>query len=179
VVTTINITKFNLLLSASSNPAFEGTSVILSSSSALAYTVLAWEPAYLFPFQNAATQRMTADTSRTVTVTGESSAGCIDTARLFVEIKTYNDFFVPNAFSPNGDGKNDIFIPMGTTISKGKMRIFNQWGGMLFETENISQGWNGMSKGKLQPVGIYVYEVQVTMLNGSLVSRKGYVNLIR
>jgi hypothetical protein len=45
-----------------------------------------------------------------------------------LEVKEYNDFFIPNAFSPNGDGKNDLFLPMGTTIAKGKMSVFNQWG---------------------------------------------------
>ncbi len=68
---------------------------------------------------------------------------------------------------------------MGTTIGKGKMRIFNQYGEMIFATDNLTKGWDGSYKGRPQPIGIYVYEVQVTMLNGTEITRKGFVNLIR
>jgi gliding motility-associated-like protein len=98
---------------------------------------------------------------------------------LLVEIKEYSDFFVPNAFSPNSDGKNDVFLVMGTTIEKGKVRIFNQWGEQLFATDDITKGWDGSYKGRPQPVGIYVYEVHVIMRNGKEGKKKGFINLIR
>jgi gliding motility-associated-like protein len=179
VVTTINISTSNLALTASANPAFAGTTVTLTTSSSSGYRTIAWQPAHLFPLQTASTQRITADTSRMIKVIAESNAGCIDTAQLFVEVKEFTDFFIPNAFTPNGDGKNDLFLLMGTTINKGRIRIFNQWGEMLFATEDVRKGWDGTFKGKPQPVGIYVYEVHVTMNNGTEIKKKGFINLIR
>ncbi|HEX8332367.1 MAG TPA: gliding motility-associated C-terminal domain-containing protein, partial [Segetibacter sp.] len=179
VVTNINVTTFRLSLTASANPAFAGTTVFLTTSSTVAYQAFSWQPAHLFPLQKASNQRITADSSRTIKVIAESNSGCIDTAQLFIEVKEYTDFFIPNAFSPNGDGKNDLFLLMGTTINKGRVRVFNQWGEILFATEDIRKGWDGNSKGRPQPVGIYVYEVHVTMHNGTEIKRKGFINLIR
>jgi gliding motility-associated-like protein len=179
IITNIKITTFTLSLTASATPAFAGTTVFLSTNSNIGYQSISWTPSHLFPFQNASSQRIIADSSRTIKVIAESNSGCIDTAQLFVEVKEFTDFFVPNAFSPNGDGKNDVFLLMGTTISKGKVRVFNQWGEMLFTTDDLKKGWDGNAKGRPQPVGIYVYEVHVTMHNGTEVRKKGFINLIR
>jgi gliding motility-associated-like protein len=178
-ITNINVTTFRLSLTSSANPVFAGTTVFLSTNSNIAYQVIAWLPSHLFLSQTSSTQRLLADSARTIRVVAESNTGCIDTAQLVIEPKDYNDLFVPNAFSPNNDGKNDLFLVMGTTIDKGKVRIFNQWGEPLFATDDIRKGWDGTYKGRLQPVGVYVYEVLVTLRNGTEVKKKGFVNLIR
>jgi gliding motility-associated-like protein len=179
VVTNINVTTFRLTLTASANPAFAGTTVFLTTSSNIAYQAIGWQPSHLFPLQTASNQKIVADSSRMIKVIAESNVGCIDTAELFVEAKEYTDFFIPNAFSPNGDGKNDVFLIMGTTINKGRIRVFDQWGQMLFATEDVRKGWDGNFKGRPQPVGIYVYEVHITMNNGAEIKKKGFINLIR
>jgi gliding motility-associated-like protein len=89
------------------------------------------------------------------------------------------DVFVPNVFTPNGDGKNEILFVYGNYISKLNMRIFNQWGEQLFMTDNKTKGWDGTHKGKAQPVGVYVYALEAVLTDGRTVKMKGYINLIR
>jgi len=89
------------------------------------------------------------------------------------------DIFVPNTFTPNGDGQNDILKVYGNNIQTLNMMVFSQWGEKVFETKDPNQGWDGTYKGKQQPVGVYVYVVQVTTADGKIFSKKGSVNLIR
>ncbi len=84
-------------------------------------------------------------------------------------------FYVPNAFSPNGDGFNDNFGPEVTHLpATFHMRVFDRWGGLLYETDNPAAQWDGSAKGESLPVGIYLYTVEV---DGEL--RAGDVALIR
>ena len=59
------------------------------------------------------------------------------------------------------------------------MKIFNQWGQMIFATTDLSSGWNGSYKGKVQPVGVYIYIMELKLVDGSSISKKGDINLIR
>ncbi|MVT09397.1 Ig-like domain-containing protein [Chitinophaga tropicalis] len=86
--------------------------------------------------------------------------------------------FIPNAFTPNGDGLNDYFRPEGTTISSILLRVFNQWGEMIYQTSDL-KGWDGTYKGKMQPSGVYTYTVKVVLNNKEEIVRKGAINLLR
>jgi gliding motility-associated-like protein len=88
------------------------------------------------------------------------------------------EIFVPNAFTPNNDGKNDILKVFGNYISTIDLRIFNQWGQLIFQTTDPTQGWDGKHKGKLQPVGVYAYILKVVRQDGTVVNKKGSINLI-
>jgi gliding motility-associated-like protein len=74
--------------------------------------------------------------------------------------------FIPNAFTPNGDGNNDILYVYGNTIQKLTFSVYDQWGEQQFRTTNKAAGWDGTYKGHAQPVGVYVYYVEVTLDNG-------------
>ncbi len=87
--------------------------------------------------------------------------------------------FIPNAFTPNGDGKNDIFKVYGNYIKALDMKIFNQWGEMIYQTNNINGGWDGTSKGQQQPIGVYIYLIQTVEQNGAISTKKGSINLVR
>lgn len=89
------------------------------------------------------------------------------------------EIFVPNVFTPNGDGKNDILYVYGNYISTIQFMVFNQWGQLLFRSENIAVGWDGRFKGQLQPVGVYAYTLRVVLRDGTVRTKKGSVNLIR
>jgi gliding motility-associated-like protein len=89
------------------------------------------------------------------------------------------EIFVPNVFTPNNDGKNDVLFVYGNYISTIQFNIFDQWGELIFSTKSITTGWDGIYKGKQQPVGVYVYTLKVLMLDGSVINKKGSVNLIR
>jgi|GEM_PF-2821125 len=86
--------------------------------------------------------------------------------------------FIPNAFTPNNDGRNDRFTVYGNYIRSVKLMIFNQWGEKIFEGNDI-QGWDGTSKGVQQPVGVYVYVAEVVFQDGRRYNKKGAVNLVR
>jgi gliding motility-associated-like protein len=75
-----------------------------------------------------------------------------------INVKSSNSFVVfPNAFTPNADGKNDVFRPRANNVVKFHMAIYNRWGQFLFETDDTETGWTGMSGGKDCPAGIYFY----------------------
>ena len=89
------------------------------------------------------------------------------------------DVFVPNAFSPNGDGKNDQLLIFGNYIVTVEMHIFNQWGEHLVTLTSKSQGWDGKYKGSAQPVGVYMYVLKAVMTDGRTVNKKGSITIVR
>lgn len=89
------------------------------------------------------------------------------------------DVFVPNTFTPNGDGMNDVLKVYSNYIKAVTIRIYNQWGQLIFTGNDNGKGWDGIANGKPQPVGVYVYVVRVIKNDGTVVDKKGTVNLIR
>ncbi|MES2455123.1 MAG: gliding motility-associated C-terminal domain-containing protein [Bacteroidota bacterium] len=94
-------------------------------------------------------------------------------------VKEFDDIYVPNAFTPNGDGKNDVVYVRSQTVKTLTFYIYSQWGEQLFYSPNITLGWDGTFKGNNQPVGVYVYSVKAIMNNGREVNKKGTITLIR
>lgn len=89
-------------------------------------------------------------------------------------------FYVPSAFTPNGDGSNDIFRATAVGIaSLDFFMIFNRYGELIFETKDPEKGWDGTYKGKKQDVGSYVWTIRGIDRIGNLKAMKGNVVLIR
>jgi len=105
--------------------------------------------------------------------------GCTDTACHPVQAIVIPIVDVPNAFTPNGDGVNDLVTVKGFGIQKMDWRIFNRWGTPVFRTGNISQGWDGRYKGLLQPQEVYVYVLDITFTDGTTYRKKGDITLLR
>ncbi len=106
--------------------------------------------------------------------------GCVGFDSIKVRYIVGPDIYVPNAFTPNGDGMNDIFRPIPVGIVNIEFfRVFNRWGQELFETRNYMKGWNGNYKGQKADAGTYVWEVAGKDFNGRTILRKGTVILIR
>lgn len=111
--------------------------------------------------------------------------GCsnIGSVEVIVICKNAN-LFVPNTFTPNGDGSNDIFYPRGKGLFRVKfMRIFNRWGEVVFEKNDFpvndpSVGWNGTYKGKQPKADVYVYQVEVLCDNGETIRLNGNIALV-
>ena len=89
------------------------------------------------------------------------------------------EIFIPNTFTPNGDGRNDIFYVYGNAIVKVKLRVYNQWGQFLYQSLSLQNGWDGTYKGQMQPNGVYVYYVDLELTDGSKTMRKGTITLLR
>ena len=87
--------------------------------------------------------------------------------------------FVPNAFTPNFDGVNDVFLPFGCDVPDYNMRVYDRWGSLLFESNNMSMGWDGHFNGRLVPEGIYVWLVSYKMQNGLSKVTSGDVVILR
>ena len=90
------------------------------------------------------------------------------------------DLMIPNAFSPNGDGKNDVFKVLNfTNQTLLEFKVFNRWGTFVFESEDAKKGWDGNYKGKTQPIGVYGYIIRIAYPEGVVETYKGTVTLIR
>jgi gliding motility-associated-like protein len=102
-----------------------------------------------------------------------------------VEIKVYEIIcedpfvFVPNAFSPNNDNNNDVLYVRGLYIEKVIFRVFDRWGEMVFESTDVSQGWDGTFRNKLLQPDVYDYYLDVTCVGGLKSIVKGNVTLMR
>jgi gliding motility-associated-like protein len=90
-----------------------------------------------------------------------------------------NQIFVPNTFTPNGDGQNDILYVYGNSIAKLRLRVYNQWGQFIYESLNIQNGWDGTYKGQMQPNGVYVYQLEAEFNDGTKTTKKGTITLLR
>lgn len=89
------------------------------------------------------------------------------------------EVFVPNVFSPNGDGKNDQLFIYSNYIVTVQMHIFNQWGEQIAMLNSTNQGWDGKYKGTSQPVGVYMYVLKALLKDGRNVNMKGSITIIR
>ncbi len=130
------------------------------------------------------TANPTVTTQYCVTVTDAN--GCTDMTCNLVTVEypcpTSPDFTVPNAFSPNRDGKNDIFIiqGIGLCVKDFVLTIFDRWGEKVFQTTNSNLGWDGTFHNKIMDPGVYTYFVSTTLVaNGATIQKKGNVTLIR
>jgi gliding motility-associated-like protein len=107
--------------------------------------------------------------------------GCVDTATDCVVISPIFTCYIPDAFTPNGDGVNDLFEVKGRDIKAFEMYIFNRWGSELFHTTDLNTGWNGAvnNAGTICQEDAYVYVIKVTDNKDQIHSFTGTVNLIR
>ncbi|HTB05993.1 MAG TPA: gliding motility-associated C-terminal domain-containing protein, partial [Bacteroidia bacterium] len=85
--------------------------------------------------------------------------GCVDSITQCIVIEPFFTLYIPNAFSPNGDGVNDIFTAKGTYVCEFQMYIFDRWGMQLFYTEDMNRGWDGTVNGgqNVEQEDTYVY----------------------
>ena len=124
------------------------------------------------------------DQAVTVRVRATGGSGC-ETSDLSVAVTGKadnpqgNKIFVPNVFTPNGDGFNDIHYIYGNTIASVIIRYYNQFGQLIYETKDQRRGWDGMVSGRQQPVGVYIYVLRAVLQDGSIVNMKGTVTIVR
>lgn len=112
----------------------------------------------------------------------KSQYGCADTLNSEICVEMEFEFYVPNSFTPNDDGINEIFSPLGTGVSETdyEFMIFDRWGSEIFKTNRWGDGWNGKVKegGKLVQLGTYVWMVRVFDIQGNFHQYTGRVSVI-
>jgi gliding motility-associated-like protein len=112
-------------------------------------------------------------------VYGLSDKGCRNVDSIYVDIDYHDNLYVPNAFSPNGDGNNDLFRVANLTFQNiQEFKVLNRWGQELFSAID-NRGWNGTFKGKPQDPATYFYLIRVAYPDGSTKLFKGDVILVR
>ena len=108
---------------------------------------------------------------------------CKASSRILVVVKDIicgePEIFIPNAFSPDGDGENDELKVYGENIVEMDLKIYNRWGEMVFETQNKNNGWKGSIGGEDANNAVYMYHLDVTCVNGETYFKKGNITLLR
>lgn len=145
-----------------------------------------WSPADGLDNPRSASPTATLTKNATYTVEATNEGNCTVSEEVTVSVLCDGtNIFIPNTFSPNNDGMNDVFFPRGKGVSHIKsLRIFNRWGQMVFERTNVntntpSDGWDGTYKGKKQPLDVYVYMMEVQCDNGNINRINGNVTLLQ
>lgn len=120
-----------------------------------------------------------ADATYAVTAT-TTVLGCPTTDSIHLKVVKGPEIYVPTAFTPNGDGRNDVFhvVPAGIS-SDLSVVIANRWGQIIYSFHNASDGWDGTFKGIAQPAGTYIWMVAGKTIEGTLIKKQGTVVLIR
>lgn len=114
-----------------------------------------------------------------VCLTAYNNGPCPDTTCRLIFVNFTPIIDVPNAFSPNGDGQNDILLVKGRGVQSILFRVFNRWGEKVFETNNINTGWDGTYKGEPQEMEVYAWTLNAVLDGNISVIKSGNVTLIR
>lgn len=117
----------------------------------------------------------------TYVLRGSNEEGCVALDSILIWVVSYGQIFVPNAFSPNGDGINDVLMPRIVGYSKiNYFHIFNRYGQQVYTSTNDNYpAWDGKYNGQVGDVGAYFWVINVTSADGTKVTKKGDITLIR
>jgi gliding motility-associated-like protein len=115
----------------------------------------------------------------TACLTGWNDEGCSEKVCKEILTEIFTAIDVPLAFSPNGDGNNDVLYVRGGGVTEMTFRIYNRWGQMIFESHSLNEGWDGRFKGKLQDLETVAYVLQATFIDGTTIQKQGNVTIIK
>jgi gliding motility-associated-like protein len=163
-----------------------GTNYNIITTSSSDVTIWSWQPPVGLSCINCANPVASPRQTTQYIGTAKNQYGCSATDEITINVFCNDkNFFIPNTFSPNGDGMNDWFYPRGNGLYRIKaFRVFNRWGQVVFQKMNMmpevaTEGWNGKLNGQDQPSDVYVYVIEMVCDNGTTLSQKGNVTLIR
>jgi gliding motility-associated-like protein len=184
----INITAFNYpVIGLTPNATINvGSSYQINSTATTNIVSLNWTPSNTLSCANCLMPLATPTKTTKYVLTAVNDGGCatMDSIRVQVICDGAN-FFVPNTFSPNGDGINDNFVVNGVGLNViPSITIYNRWGQIVFQKSNFapnvpSQGWDGTFNGQPAPSDVYIYTIQILCNNATLIPYHGNVTLIR
>lgn len=163
----------------------EGTTLVLTTNaqSAAGNITYSWsDPSGIIDDITAQSPGITPIETNTYSVTATDAAGCSAVEAVTITLEAKNRVTIPTAFSPNGDGLNDVFRLRGSGVASFNMHIRNRWGQEVFKAEgsnNIDQGWDGNFNSQPSEIGVYVYYVEVVFTDGSEDLFRGNVTLVR
>ncbi len=155
----------------------QGESVELNGSGGIVYS---WTPPDFLSDPSSASPVCTPEYDIMYILTVFNEFGCSDTDTIFIRMdEDCGSLYVPNAFSPNQDGKNDVFGVFNRCIQEIDLKVFNQWGNLVYHSTDPAGRWDGLYGGTDADSGIYSYYFTGKLSDGSAVSGQGNVVLIR
>lgn len=154
-----------------------GQPLQLHASGGLSYT---WSPANLLNDAFVADPVAILNSTQLFTLKAFTPEGCESYDDVLVKIYKGPEIYLPNAFTPNGDGRNDVFrgIPVGLQQFE-YLKVFNRWGQLVFYSTDHHKGWDGNLQGLRQPAGVYVVMARGKDYMGNIIEKKGTILLIR
>jgi gliding motility-associated-like protein len=164
-ITTINDTTINLDASVD----------LLTTSTGSTYS---WSPNIWLDCSDCLSPTATPEETITYIVTTEEN-GCVATDMVSIFVLYDPVIFVPNIFSPNGDNNNDVLYVRGKGVTSLNFIVYDRWGEKVFESTDLDNGWDGNFRGKKMNPAVFVYYVEAGLNNGTTVTKKGDVTLIR
>lgn len=157
----------------------KGDTVVLNGLSKGTAINYYWTPPGFLSNKNSITPLAYPLSSSIYTLSVVSTVGC-GIASDEVQVKVYDNFNIPNAFTPNEDGKNDKFrVLVPDNYKLVHLWIYNRWGNLVFSSAGVNTEWDGTFKSKPQPAGAYVYDVKLKADSGREITRKGSILLVR
>lgn len=163
-----------------------GSAVQLQATGSADVTTWRWSPAYNLTCIDCPAPLASPRTTTKYILDVSNEGGCSARDELTVYVVCNNgNLFVPNTFSPNGNGMNEVFYPRGKGLQRIRsFRVFNRWGELVFERQNFNAndaaaGWDGSYKGKKLAPDVFVYSIEVVCENNEILSYKGDVTLLR
>jgi gliding motility-associated-like protein len=157
----------------------ESIAITLSNSYNDANAVYSISPAYGLSCTDCAQPEASPYQSTDYFVQVTDANGCTGTGEFTVKVDQAIPVFVPNVFTPNSDGANDTWGVFSKSVKQMNVAVFNRWGEKVFETNSLSDTWNGEYQGKPAPAGIYTYTGYIVYLNDANRQVKGTLTLMR
>jgi gliding motility-associated-like protein len=175
--------SINVVLGSLPEQPFALTGIDTCDATQLTFDALNGGASYIWSTGDS-TQQITVATAGTYTVTITNADNCSTSDSIKLEYYSCIrcTVLVPTAFSPNEDGKNDAFKPIpNCRVNRYKLKVYNRWGEKVYETDDVSDGWDGFYKNSKQPIGTFVYAIEYSFRDGDGKTRflNGNVTLIR
>ena len=189
IYVTLNVSTADLRVSFGADVTIErGDSVTLTPSvSTSKDVVITWRPASSVPCKSCLTPIVSPKATTTYEIeVRDTVSGCIRSDDIIVNVKTCVGVYIPNAFSPNDDGKNDYFtVYTAPCVKQVKvLSVYNRWGALLFTKENFEPnndklGWDGLWNGKAVPADVYAFYLELEQKDGSTQRYRGDISVTR
>jgi gliding motility-associated-like protein len=170
-------------LIASEDTIVSGQTVRLQGSgSGLGPLIWSWQPSESVDCSNCQeTVARPGETTNFILTVRDSITGCSDTLEQLITVSPCRAVYIPTAFSPNGDGRNDTFRPLfGDCVKEvAQLQVYNRWGGLVFKSRQPNESWDGRAMGEPCSTGLYVYQAVLSLQDGTQRVWRGGVQLVR
>ncbi|HRN95586.1 MAG TPA: gliding motility-associated C-terminal domain-containing protein, partial [Chitinophagales bacterium] len=178
----VNVYSLPVIVLAKDTTVFENNTIKLAptiNGSMNASGTYTWTPDKTITCTNCSQPEVNPSDTTVYTLKFTDANNCTDSTTVSVNIVKGGEVKMPNVFSPNGDGINDLLKPVGFNVKQIKWKVYNRWGELVFAADDFNDAWDGSFKSGSQPAGIYLYSLDVTFQNKEEKHLQGAITLLR